>query len=180
MGRVVKRLNSDRFEYMLTGAIASSYYGQPRTTMDVDVVLRLRGKGISRLLASLAKAGLEVDREKARIGLKAGFRILTFKDTHTPHSVDIILSGHKLRRRLGSIIGIPTYYQTPEELILTKLRMIKATIDPERVMKDRQDVKSIIRFTKTQIERIREEAKRESTLDILEDLLRLNPSPNQS
>ncbi len=148
--------------------------------MDVDVVLRLSRDGLSRLLTSLAEAGLQVDREKVRLALEAGFRILTFKDVRTPHSVDIILSEHKLRRRLGSILGIPTYYQTPEELILTKLRMIKATIDPERVMKDRQDVKSIIRFTKTQIERIRKEAKRESTLDILEDLLRGNAPLHQS
>lgn len=157
---------------MLTGALASSYYGEPRTTMDIDVVLRLPRKDLSRLLASLAKAGLAVETERVDTALKAGFRILTFEDTKTPHNVDIILSERKLRRRRGSILGMPTYYQTPEELILTKLHMVKATVDPGRAAKDKQDIRSIIHFTKVKLEAVKRSAEKETTLELLRELLR--------
>ena len=157
---------------MLTGALASSYYGQPRTTMDIDVIVRISRKELPRLLTSLEKARLEVNERKVESALKTGYRIITLKDTRSPHTVDIILSDHPLRRRSGSILRLPTYYETPEGLLLTKLRMIKATLEPERVSKDRQDVKSIIRFTKVNLSAVKKNAEKETTANILADLLR--------
>lgn len=140
--------------------------------MDVDVVVRVQTRDLPRLLATLEKAGLRVNKEKVLSALEAGFKILTFKDNKTPHSVDLILSERRLRRRPGSILGLPTYYQMPEELILTKLRMIKATIDPERAMKDKQDVRSIIQFTNVKLDSIKKKAEKQTTLNIFLDLLR--------
>ncbi len=156
---------------MITGALASSYYGQPRTTMDIDIVLRVSGKEFPRLFNSLAKAKLEVHPEKVNTSLKAGYNILSFKDSKSSHSVDIILSKKSLQRKPGSILDLRTYYQTPEDLILSKLRMIKVTIEPERAMKDRQDIKTILRTTKVNLKDIRSSASRETTLELLKELL---------
>lgn len=169
--RIVLQLNRDGFEYMLTGAVAASHYGKPRTTMDIDFIISVTERELPRLLKSLTKAGLEINREKVKTTIKAGDNIRDFKDTKSPHSVDIILSKEKLNRKLGSILKIPTFYQTPEELILSKLRMIKVTIEPERAMKDKQDIKSILNEEEVNLSVIRNKAAGESTLDILKEIM---------
>ena len=35
--RLIQNLNKNQVQYMFTGAIAASYYGTPRTTMDIDI-----------------------------------------------------------------------------------------------------------------------------------------------
>ncbi len=160
---------------MLTGAVASSYYGQPRTTMDIDFIISIAKGELPRLLTSLTKAGLEVNREKINTTIKAGYNILRFKDTKSSYTVDVILSKEKLNRRSGSILEIPTFYQTPEELILSKLRMIKVTIEPERAMKDKQDIKSILNEEEVNLREVKNKASRETTLNLLQELIAERP-----
>ncbi len=157
---------------MLTGAVASSYYGQPRTTMDIDFIISVKERELPRLLTSLTKAGLKVNREKVNTTIKSGYNILNFKDTKSSHSVDIILSKRRLTRRQGSILKIPTYYQTPEELILSKLRMIKVTLQPERAMKDKQDIKSILTIAEVNLGEVRKSAAEETTLNLLKQIIK--------
>jgi len=42
--RVVNSFNAVGLDYMFTGALAASYYGMPRTTMDIDVVVKVSRK----------------------------------------------------------------------------------------------------------------------------------------
>ena len=157
---------------MLTGALASSYYGTPRTTMDVDIVARISGKNLrTKLAPALRMAGLQVDLRRFDVASRSGLRIVTLRDSTTPFTVDIILSGTKLEKNAGTILGLPTFYQKPEDLILAKLRMIKATIPKERALKDEDDVKAILKFTKVDINAIKKQAKRNKTLTILETMM---------
>ncbi|HTD67841.1 MAG TPA: hypothetical protein VK846_15050, partial [Candidatus Limnocylindria bacterium] len=51
---VVDACDSEGVDHMVTGAFATSVYGIPRSTKDVDVVLSLRnGDAISRVAAKL-------------------------------------------------------------------------------------------------------------------------------
>jgi len=59
----------------------------------------------------------------------------------------------------------------PEDLILAKLRMIKATVPRERALKDEEDVKAILRFTKVDVKAVKKHAKKEDTLSIFETIL---------
>jgi hypothetical protein len=157
---------------MFTGALAVSYYGRARTTVDVDVVVAVVDKGWrTKLVSALERAGLVVDEEKVDAALRSGYRIVTFEDSKSPLTVDVILSDVKLVRRAGSILGLATFYQTPEDLILAKLRMIKATVPRERALKDEDDVKAILRFTEVDIGAVKEEARRSNTLFILEGII---------
>ncbi len=140
--------------------------------MDIDFVVTITGKELPRLLASLSKASLKVSREKVSFPEKAGYNILTFKDKKSSHSVDIILSKERLKRRPGSILSIPTFYQTPEELILSKLRTIKVTLEPERSMKDKLDIKSILNLAEVNLREVRRSAARETTLDLLKEIIK--------
>lgn len=156
---------------MFTRAIAASYYGTPRTTMDVDIVVRASHRDIGKLIGALRNAGVQHDEHRVQAALDTGFRIATLGDTRTPYSVDLILTGDALEKRAGTIMGLPAYYQTPEALILAKLRMIKATIPRERAMKDMDDVRAIVRYTQVDLDEIRRRAEGETTLPILETML---------
>jgi len=169
--RLIGGFSAVGLEYMLTGALAVSYYGRARTTVDVDVVIAIVGKGWrTRLASGLKRAGLVVAEERIDAALKSGYRIVTFEDSRSPLSVDVILSDVKLVRRAGSILGLATFYQTPEGLILAKLRMIKATVPRERALKDEEDVRAILEFTRVDVEAVKKQAKKDSTLSIFETI----------
>ena len=148
--RVIKSFNSAGIDYMFTGALAASYYGTPRTTMDANVMIRILSadKPWRKLVSTLKEAGLQVEEHKIDAAFESDFRIATFRDNRSPFTLDTILSTEKLEKRPGTILGLSTFYQTPEELILAKLRMIRATVPRQRASKDEEDVKGILRFTK--------------------------------
>lgn len=156
---------------MFTGALAASFYGVPRTTSDADVVVDISEEGSqTKLVLALRKAGLKTEENRINAALRSGFRIATFRDTKTPFTVDIILSDGKLDKKAGTILGLPTFFQTPEELILAKLRMIKATVPRERASKDEEDVKAILRFNKVDMNVVKRRARKNNTLSILETI----------
>jgi len=156
---------------MFTGALAASYYGQPRTTMDIDIVVKVSQKNMqTRLVTPLRKAEMLVDERKISEAFQSGFRIVTLKDKRTPFTVDIIMSDKKLKKKSGTILDLPTFYQIPEDLILSKLRMIKATIPKERAQKDKDDVRAILKHTRVNMKTVEKRALRESTFAILQEL----------
>ncbi|MBD3206251.1 hypothetical protein GF319_07900 [Candidatus Bathyarchaeota archaeon] len=53
MKRLIKELNKSQQDYMFTGALAVSYYGRPRTTTDIDIIIQTRTEDISRLNRAL-------------------------------------------------------------------------------------------------------------------------------
>ncbi len=70
---------------MFTGALAVSYYGRVRATVDVDVVVAVvREDWQSRLVSSLKRAGLVVDEDRIDAALKSGYGIVTFEDGKSP------------------------------------------------------------------------------------------------
>ena len=142
--RLITCLNNAGIDYMFTGAIAASYYGTPRTTMDVDIIIHTTQKNTAKLKQILQSAGIHPDKQKIDNALNTGYNIATLKDTRTPYSLDLILAKDPLEKRPGTISELPTYIQTPEHLILSKLRMIKATINQGKAAKDEDDIRSIL------------------------------------
>ena len=155
---------------MFTGALAASYYGTPRTTMDIDIVIVAPENRTQDLADALREAGLRVDEEKFKQARRSGYSIVSLQDALTPYTVDLILSLEPLERDPCTILGLPTFVQAPVSLILAKLRMIKVTIDPAKSARDKQDVLSILRYTRVDMEELRERAGRENSLRILETL----------
>jgi hypothetical protein len=171
--RLVKGFEVAGVDYVFTGALAASFYGAPRTTVDVDVVVAVAGvKQRVRLVEALKRAGLVVDEREVDRALESGYKIATFRDSKTAYSVDVIFSDGKLEKRAGTVAGLSCFYQTPEELILAKLRMIKATKPRERALKDEEDVKAILRFTEVDMDGVRQKSRKDSTFSILEEILK--------
>ena len=170
--RLITTLREARLEYAFTGAIAASFYGVPRTTVDVDIMIRISSEeDVDKLISALKRAKLKVEKEAIIRVLKSDYRILTISDNKSPYNVDIIFSEKKFKKRRGVIFGENTFLQDPEELILAKLRMIKATVFREKAVKDVEDVKGIIKFTKIDLKRVKLKAKKEGTIKTLEEIL---------
>jgi hypothetical protein len=168
--RLVDGLTKEKLDYALTGALAASFYGVPRTTADVDVLVSVPSEDAKTKLASaLRAAGLAVDEKRIDDAMTSGYNIASFKCKTSPYRVDVILSDH-IRKRGGSVAGVDTFFQIPEDLILAKLRMIKVTVPKERAMKDEEDVRAILRFSKVDKEAVREQAGKDKTVEIWERL----------
>ncbi|MFP3985167.1 MAG: nucleotidyl transferase AbiEii/AbiGii toxin family protein [Candidatus Bathyarchaeia archaeon] len=169
--RVVEAFEGARLDYMFTGALAASFYGVPRTTTDIDIVISVsREEAHVKLAEVLRNAELSFDDKKMDAVFESDHRIVTVRDNKTPYSVDIILSRKKLEKRAGTILGLATFYQTPEDLISAKLRMIKATIPKERALKDINDIKAILKFTKVDVDTVRKKAWKNKTLSIFKEI----------
>jgi ribosomal protein L18E len=170
--RLIAALREARLEYAFTGAMAASFYGVPRTTVDVDIIVVVSSEeDVDKLVSALKIAKLKVEKEAIMKVLKSDYRILTISDKKSPYNVDIIFSEKKFKKRRGVIFGENTFLQDPEELILAKLRMIKATVSREKTVKDVEDVKGIIKFTKIDLKRVKLKAKKEGTIKTLEEIL---------
>lgn len=157
---------------MLTGALASSYYGRPRTTLDIDIVVGVRESDLATLARVLAGANLKVEEKSLEGAWRSKYRIASIEDRKSPHTLDITFTDEKLERRAGPILGLRTFYQSPESLILAKLRVIKATLQPERAATDREDIKAILKSSRLRLDTLRSRAKTQATYEILEDLIR--------
>ena len=171
MKRLVRVLNRSGLDYMFTGALAASYYGRPRTTLDVDIIVAAEEKDLPEIARWLAKVGLKVQKERLQSAWQSGYRIATLEDKKSPHTVDVIFTNRSLERNVGRLAGLRTYYETPESLILSKLRMLKVTTQEERAATDRGDIKSILENTSVNLRSLRNRAKTQKTARLLDDLL---------
>ena len=168
----MKSFNASEIDYMFTGAVAASYYGTPRTTVDVDIVVQVSKENAYRLFETLKKTKVQVNKRKVEQSIDSDFRMLTVRDKKTTLYLDVILSDKKLKKKPGTVVGLPTFYQTPEELILAKLRMIKVTIPRERALKDKDDIRAVLKHARVNVKAIEKQAKKENTLYIFKELLK--------
>ena len=58
---VLAHLETAAIPYMVTGSVASSYYGEPRATRDLDVVIEPDQRSLEDLLDRLTDDGFYVD-----------------------------------------------------------------------------------------------------------------------
>ena len=169
--RLISGFDSSGLDYAFTGALATSFYGVPRTTTDIDVAVAVSGEAdvATRVAEALRQAGLNFDLRMIRIALESGYRIASFKDKASPYTLDVIFVD-LLRKNAGIVAGLSTFFQAPDDLVLAKLRMVKATKPRSRAVKDEEDVKAILEFTEVDLEAVKEQAKHDGTLAILEEL----------
>ncbi|HUF50864.1 MAG TPA: hypothetical protein VMN60_08535, partial [Longimicrobiales bacterium] len=63
--RIARSLTDAGVPFMLTGSLAAAYYGTPRATQDIDLVIDPEEPQLERLLDLLLDGGLYVNREAA-------------------------------------------------------------------------------------------------------------------
>ena len=154
---VLNRLN---LPYMLTGAFAVTYYGEPRTTHDLDIVVLLAPADIARVKAALEPA-FSVDVESIKAAMREGSAFNAIHE-ETGFKVDFwMLKGGEYdqtafaRRVRVNLLGAEMFLPSPEDVIVTKLEWYRLSdVDKHyfdaqgvaAVQKDQLDTAYIIRW----------------------------------
>ncbi|MEO0103665.1 MAG: hypothetical protein ABIK40_05265 [candidate division WOR-3 bacterium] len=179
--KVINILDKLNIPYLLTGALSVVYYGEPRATHDIDLVIQIKEDDITLLMKGF-QDNFFIDEESIRNALKERSMFnAVHKDTN--FKVDFwILTEDKFnkemfnRRVKRNILGIEIYLPTPEDVIINKLEWFKmSNIDKHYydalsvycVQKDNLDIEYIKNCCKAKsileiFERMEEEIKKES------------------
>jgi hypothetical protein len=117
--------------YYITGGVAASTYGDPRTTRDMDVVLELRREDIVRLVDALEQTGFYCPPGAVEDIQHASGRVLSVTHMEKILNADLVLNADTefdrskmARRRLEAIDEageLQVWMCAPEDLILAKL-----------------------------------------------------------
>lgn len=123
---LAEKLRDAGIPWMLTGSTASSFYGEPRATNDLDVVLDPDEAQLARFLASLAGA-FYVGAEEARDAFRTR-GMFNVVDSASGWKADMILVGDRdfdreefARRRAVRLLDVDAWVISPEGSILSKL-----------------------------------------------------------
>lgn len=147
---VIRVLGESSIPYMVTGSVASSFHGHPRSTHDTDVVIDPTPEQLDRLVRGLADAGFYVDAERARDALRRR-RQFNVIETDSASKIDLIIrkdrsfSREELGRRQPAELaaGVNVSLATPEDTILSKLEWAKKMGGSERQMEDAAGVLAV-------------------------------------
>jgi len=166
---VVDKLHSFNISYMLTGALAINYYGVPRMTHDIDIIVHITSKDIKKI-QELFENDFFVSEESIRVALAEGsmFNII-HKDTG--YKVDFwILKEDEYSKTAFARRKECQYQQTlisitaPEDMIVIKLEWYKMS----EIDKHFTDVLNLFRIQKNylDIEYIKSWCQKKSLLDL--------------
>ncbi len=125
--RVIQTLDDAGIDYMVTGSVASSLQGEPRSTHDIDLVISLDKKDADKLVKSFPPPDFHLDEESIldAITSRGAFNLL---DITSGDKVDFwILSEEPFdksrfaRKTVEAGAGLRLKVSTPEDTILAKL-----------------------------------------------------------
>jgi hypothetical protein len=124
----VARLDTLGLPYMVTGSVASMIYGEPRLTLDVDVVLKLQVERADAFLDSFPESAfyrppLEVVRAEASRDARGHFNLIHHE---TGMKADIYLTARDaldrwgLARRRRLALGAGALWVAPPEYVIVR------------------------------------------------------------
>ncbi|HSQ60669.1 MAG TPA: hypothetical protein VLT84_09590 [Acidobacteriota bacterium] len=139
--RLVGFLDAAAVPYMLTGSLASSLHGTPRSTQDIDFVIAPDEAGLERLLSSFPDDRYYVSREAARGAFRQS-SLFNVIDLASGWKIDFIFrkprefSRVEFGRRIAAEVqGVVVSVAAPEDVILAKLEWAKRS-GSERQIED--------------------------------------------
>ena len=147
LGSVLEILTRLSIPYMLTGSVAASYHGRPRSTHDADVVIDPLPAQLDALVAALDAGGFYADADGARAALAAR-RSFNVIEMTAACKIDLIIRRDRdfsheefaRRRPVNLPFGRGVLMVTPEDSVLSKLEWARLTGDSERQLNDARAV----------------------------------------
>ena len=132
---VIQTLERLEIDYMVVGGFAAILYGEPRLTIDVDIVADLRAEHIRPLLAAFPNPDYYVSEEAMRdaLGRRYPFNII---QPATGAKIDMVPLPRDPFTRLAfqrrqwlayDAAGHPAAFITPEDIVVAKLMAHRET-----------------------------------------------------
>lgn len=126
--RLVTALEEEGVPYAIGGSVASMAYGEPRATLDIDVVASLGPDQVEAFCARFPAAEFYVDPEVAQEAVRAGgqFNIIHPSsgmkiDVFSDRNDDVAKNQVKRGRHMPALPGLTAVFSPAEELIVKKL-----------------------------------------------------------
>lgn len=141
LARISRLLDEAGIEHMVVGSLASSFHGEPRQTLDIDIVIDPDSAGIRRFLDGLDREAFYADAGAASEALerRSSFNVI---EIDSGWKVDLIVrrerpfSVEELARRLPvRILDVDTHIASAEDTIIAKLEWAVAG-SSERQLRD--------------------------------------------
>jgi len=129
--RITAALDQAGIAYMLSGSFASAYYGAPRSTQDIDLVIAATPPQLRAFAQSLRSDEYYVDLDAA---LEAHQRQSLFNviDQVTGWKIDLIIRKSRAfsqeefrRRQLVNLQGLSLFVASAEDVVVSKLEWAK-------------------------------------------------------
>ena len=136
---IVSRFIQEHIRYLMTGSLAVSAFGYPRATHDIDFVVVLETRSLSKLRQVLRSLGPDFLQNPDTLGEDPD--VYTIQHHGTGIKIDLWLkntgdfSREWKRRHVTKIGKLEITLVSPEDLILTKLLWCKE-VPSERHMRD--------------------------------------------
>lgn len=126
LGIVSDRLREARVPFMLTGSFAMAYYGRPRMTRDLDLVVAMDESHVASVVSTLSP-DFYIDADSVRSAVVTQ-RLFNLMHLASGIKIDLIVrksSEYRQlefeRRRRVQIGNVATWIVSREDLILSKL-----------------------------------------------------------
>jgi hypothetical protein len=146
--RITSALGEAGIAYMLAGSFASAYYGPPRTTQDIDLVIAATADQLRKLVQLLSKDQYSVDLDTA-LEARNHQSLFNAVDMATGWKIDLIIrksrpfSNEEFRRRkLVNVQGRSLFVASAEDVVVSKLERAKLTQSQRHI----EDVAGILRM----------------------------------
>jgi len=141
LAKLVHFLNAEQIPYLLTGSVASSLHGEPRSTHDVDVIVVLDANSVTQLLKKFQRPGYYLDEMCVREAVEKGgmFNLISAEGDKidfwmlTPDPFD---QSRFARRTIVDFMGMQLTVSSPEDTILAKLYWAKLSGGSEKHVHD--------------------------------------------
>ena len=170
--QIVKILNKLRIPYLITGGFAVAVLAKPRFTADIDIIIKIEKKDISQLAKQLLAISKNVYlSQKAIKDAIQNDGEFNFIHPETGLKIDFWIKRYPFEKFERGIVKRinrqKVNFISPEDLVLSKLIWYKEGQGAKQL----EDIKTILKIAKPNLNYIKNWAKKTSTNKILEEII---------
>lgn len=124
--KIITVFKKSKTKIVFMGGIATSVFGRPRATYDVDGFILIEKSDLAGLLSRLAKAGFKHDKKQPFKSIR-GMSFITLIYSKLKTYVDLFIASSEFHRnileraRSVKVDGLKVPLVSPEDLVLLKL-----------------------------------------------------------
>jgi hypothetical protein len=152
--RISAALERSEIPYMVTGSMASSMYGVPRATNDVDIIIAPTREQMETFIQLMQRLQFYIAREEVTAAL-ANRTMFSVMDFPNGWKADLIVQKNREfsitefgRRETHEVEGLRLTIATPEDVLLGKLEWAKMSESERQI----DDAAGILRMQKNTLD----------------------------